>query len=188
MATKATGIRIRHARGCPASNGRDCCGTRGGCKPSYVAWVWSPSDGKKIYRTFGKVSEARNWRSDAGSAARKGVMKAPVRKTVREAADEWIAKARAGEILKPDGQRYKPSVLRTYEGDLARYVLPAIGSMQLARLQRRDVQALVDALTGRLARTDADMARRRLLHACATGVNRARRPASPARGDRLGER
>jgi hypothetical protein len=29
-------------------------------------------------------------------------------------------KAKAGEILKPDGGRYKPSVLRTYASDLDR--------------------------------------------------------------------
>jgi hypothetical protein len=48
------------------------CRSRGGghCNyvPSYVAWVYSKRDGKKIPQTFSDLAEAKGWRSDADSA------------------------------------------------------------------------------------------------------------------------
>jgi len=75
-------------------------------------------------------------------------MTAPTRQTIDQAAREWIAKAKAGEILKPDGAPYKPSVIRGYEADLERYLLPELGSSRLSNLHRRDVQRVVDRLVG----------------------------------------
>jgi hypothetical protein len=50
MATKPTpGIVERHARSCPSRHGGRCAKPR---KPRIEAWVWSPRDKKKIYRTF----------------------------------------------------------------------------------------------------------------------------------------
>jgi integrase len=75
-------------------------------------------------------------------------MTAPSRVTVEQAARQWVELAKAGEVRKPDGERYKPAVLRAYEADLETYVLPALGSQRLSNLRRRDVQALVDRLVG----------------------------------------
>lgn len=110
--------------------------------------MWSVRDGRKLYRSFPTHAAAKSWRSDASSAVRKGTMAAPNKQTVEQAARDWLAGAKAGEILKLDGGRYKPSVLRTYESDLDRHVLPLIGGMRLSSLQRRDVQRVVDRLVG----------------------------------------
>src|SRR5439155_2955098 len=91
----------------------------------------------------------KGWRRDALAALPKGQLAPPSKLTVEQAAREWIAKAKAGEILKPDGTAYKPSVLRTYESDLERHVVPVLGSARLSNLHRRDVQHLVDKLVSK---------------------------------------
>lgn len=82
------------------------------------------------------------------SAMRKGTLAAPSRLTVEQAAEAWLAGARAGEILKPDGDKYKPAVLRQYGDDVAKHIVPEFGNVKLSNLQRRDVQRLVDRLVG----------------------------------------
>ena len=54
--------------------------------PRYTAWVWSPEDGKKIYRTFANRDEARSWRADAYGQVRRKELRAPSNITLREAA------------------------------------------------------------------------------------------------------
>ncbi len=114
------GIVVRHSRACPTRTGGKCGAP---CKQRYQAWVWSARDGRKIMRSFTTPTAAKTWRSDAASALRKGTLAAPTRQTVEEAGGEWLKAAKAGEILKPDGARYKPSVLREYESDLRRFLL-----------------------------------------------------------------
>jgi integrase len=91
---------------------------------------------------------AKNWREDAGSALRKGTLPTPSRQTVERAAQAWLEGARAGQITKPDGTSYKPSVLRQYKADLENKLLPEIGHIRLSTLHRRDVQRVVDQLRG----------------------------------------
>src|SRR4051794_33687150 len=111
MARRTPGIVERHARTCPTRGGGTCAKP---CAPSFEAWVWSPRDAKKIRRSFPTIAAAKSWRSDASSAVRRGTMQAPSRQTVREAGEEWIAKAQAGEARTRGGERYKPAVLRGY--------------------------------------------------------------------------
>lgn len=144
MSRKPTGITTRHSRRCRSRSGGGC-----NCEPSYEAWIWSPRDGRKIRKTFtgkGALSAAKGWRHDAGSAVRKGTMQAPTRRTVAEAAESWLEGAKQGAILTRSGTSYKPAVVRGYEADLRRYVLPDLGSHRLAAPRRSDLQALVDRL------------------------------------------
>jgi integrase len=138
---RSTGIRVRHSRACRAREGARC-----NCSPSYEAFVYSARDGQKIRRTFRNMSEARSWRHDAASAVRKGTLSAPTRQTLAEAAEAWLEGAKRGPVLTRSGQPYKPAVLRGYEADLRRYVLPDLGAQRLAALRRADLQALVDRL------------------------------------------
>jgi hypothetical protein len=76
-----------------------------------------------------------------------GTMAAPSGLTVEQAAREWLSQTKAAAILKPDRhKRYNPSVIRLYESDLDRYVLPDLGAIRLSDLDRGDVQRLVDRL------------------------------------------
>jgi hypothetical protein len=137
----STGIRKRHSRACRSRVGAPC-----DCSGSWEAAVWSQRDGRKIRRTFPTLAAAKGWRDDAASAVRKGTMSAPTRLTLEQAAEVWLEGAKRGAILTRGGTPYKPGVIRGYEADLRRYVLPDLGSHPLAQIRRADLQALVDRL------------------------------------------
>jgi integrase len=141
---KRTGITARHSRRCRSRDGGRC-----NCEPSIEAWIWSARDARKIRKTFsgkGALAEAKGWRHDAGSAVRKGILQAATRQTLTEAAEAWLAGVKRGAVLTRSGTPYKPAVLRGYEADLRRYVLPELGAHKLAAIRRSDLQALVDRL------------------------------------------
>jgi integrase len=113
---------------------------------SWEAWVYDQRTGRKIYRTWPTLAAAKGWRADATSAVRKGTLTAPTRQTLEEAAEKWLGGAKRGTVLTRGGRPYKPAVVRGYEADVRRYVLPDLGAVQLATLRRADLQALVDRL------------------------------------------
>jgi integrase len=139
-----TGIRPRHSRTCATSSGGDC-----NCRPAWEASVYLRREGKKVRKSFATLAEARSWRHDAGAAAGKGALRAPIKLTLDQAAVEWFAGARVGTIRNRSGDAYKPSVLRSYDQALAQRVLPDLGGHRLADIRRPDLQALVGRLQAR---------------------------------------
>jgi hypothetical protein len=117
--SKHQGVRIRHARTCPAWQDA-ALGCR--CQPAYEAWVFSVKDGRKLRKTFRNLSEAKGWRADAGSAVRKGMVRSPSRLTLRDAAAGWLEGAEEGQIRTRSGDAYKPSALRSYKASLEQRV------------------------------------------------------------------
>jgi integrase len=113
---------------------------------SWEAWVYDRRDGKKIRKTFPTLAAAKGWRADATSAVRKGTLKAPTSKTLREAGEELIAGMKDGSVYKRDGERYKPSVIRGYQAALERCVYPELGAYRLSDVRRGDLQDFVDRL------------------------------------------
>src|ERR1051325_6071345 len=107
--SKPTGITVRHSRRCRLEGGGRC-----NCEPSYVAWVWSKRDGKKLYRSFPTQAAAKQWRSDASSSVGRGALRATPTLTLRDAWTAWAEAAERGEILSRHPRPYKPSVLRGY--------------------------------------------------------------------------
>jgi integrase len=144
MRRKAPGIVERHHRQCPSRNG-DGCGRP--CSPTYQAWVYSAKDGKKVTRSFPTPAAARAWRADALSAMNRGGFRAPSKVTLRAHSEEWLAKAKAGEILTRSHTQYKPAVIREIERNLKLHVLDDLGAVRVSAIRRRDVQDLVDRLT-----------------------------------------
>jgi integrase len=148
------GIIIRHSRRCPSLKGGKCDAASrraGACKPTYRAWVFDKSVGGKIYRSFPTLTAAKAWRADALAALNKGRSVAPSKRTLREAAEAFLAGAKAEPplVLNRSGRPYKPSVLRGYEADLRRYVLDDLGARRLSEIRRGELQALVDRLVGK---------------------------------------
>jgi integrase len=137
------GIRVRHARTCPAHADPDA---RCSCRPSYEAWVYSVKDGKKLRKTFGNLAEAKGWRADSTSAVRKGTLRSPSRVTLREAAEAWLKGAEEGIIRTRSGDVYKPSAVRSYRASLEQRVLPELGGTRLSALSRVEVQDYADRL------------------------------------------
>jgi integrase len=136
------GIETRHRKACADRSNARC-----NCQPSYRGVVydqaakrnrsgpWSPS-----------VAQARAWRNDAlRTLQRRGTLAASS-ETVRQAAEKWLVAAKRGQALNNAGRPYKPSTLRGYTSSLELHVLPSLGAIKLAKLKRRDVQALVDRL------------------------------------------
>ncbi len=88
-------------------------------------------------------------------------MRAPSQRTLREVAHVWLAGAREGSIRNRSGDRYKPSVLRSYEASLRLRVLPALGGRKLSEIRRADLQDFADRLLAE--RTDASTIRNTLM-------------------------
>jgi integrase len=145
------GVRVRHSRSCPTHDGGDCTkGKRGGCKPYYEARVYDRRTRDKIRKSFATAAAAKRWRHQQLERQDQGRRIAETRKTLREAAEEWLAGAKANPptILNSAGRPYKPSVLRGYEADLREYVLPDLGARRLAEIGRGDLKQLVGRLVG----------------------------------------
>ena len=135
----AEGIRKRHSTGCSVREGGRC-----NCKAGWEASVYSRRDGKKIRKRFPREAEARSWRADAKRSLDQGTLRAPTKTTLREAAEEWLAGADAGEVTNRSGHPYKPSTLRGYRRDLDEHVLPEPGNRKLNALTTAELQELVD--------------------------------------------
>jgi len=73
-------------------------------------------------------------------------MRAPTRTSLAEAADDWLATAKAGTARTRSGDPYKPSALRSYEEALQTKAVPELGHLRLSAVDRVAVQDLVDRL------------------------------------------
>jgi integrase len=135
----ATGITKRHSGRCRSRNGGNC-----DCNAGWEAWVFSPTDRRKIRETFPTHAAARSWRADAQRQVDQGALRAPTQTTLREAAAAWLDGARAGEICNRSGHPYKPSTIRGYDQALVLRVLPALGAEKLSAIRTVDLQLLVD--------------------------------------------
>jgi len=138
------GIEIRHSRLCRSRDGASC-----NCKPTYQASAWSARDQKRLKKTFSTLAEAKAWRAEAQTAFRRGTMRAPSQLTLRDAAQAWLVGAREGSIRNRSGDRYKPSVLRSYEIALRLRLLPELGGRRVSEIRRADVQDFADRLLQR---------------------------------------
>ena len=138
-----TGIVIRHSRTCATQANKDA---RCNCDPSYRAEVYDRRSKTKVRKTFANLSEAKGWRHDTASGLRKGTIAAPSKRTLREAWDAFLEGAREGTIRNRSGDQFKPSTLREYEAAMKQRVLPDLGAVRLADVQRRDVQRIADEM------------------------------------------
>jgi integrase len=139
---RVEGVEEHHSRACASRRDGRC-----NCTPRYRGIVWSARDRKLIRGPWLiELTAAKTWRDDARSAVRKGTMRAPTPVTLREAAEQWLAGARAGAIRTRSGDRYKPSTIASYEEALRLRVLPELGGARLSEVRRADLQELVDQL------------------------------------------
>lgn len=137
----AEGIEVRHSRSCGSRNGKRC-----NCAPGYRVAAYDAISKSRVSKTFKTLGEARAWRATAHTQAAKGIRLAGTPTTLRDAAEPFLAGIASGAIRTRTGDEYKPAVVREYERSLRLHVLPILGSVRLSRIQRRDVQALVDGM------------------------------------------
>jgi integrase len=133
------GMRPRHSEGCATKRNGSACD----CDPPWEAWVWSTYDKRKIRKTLPTRQAATKWRRKHLGLAESGQLRAPTKITLAETAYAWLEMARNGEILNRSGRRYKPSVLRTMEGDYRLRLIPELGMHFMSDIERPDLQSRV---------------------------------------------
>jgi integrase len=139
----AEGIVTRHSRSCAKKRGGERCS----CQPSYTPWVFHPGKGGKVYgKATTSQAEAKSWRVDALQAVSRKTLAVPTKQTIKEASEDLLEAMESGQIRNRSGDQYKPSVVRSYQGSLRRYVLPELGQVRLSDLTRNHLQDLVDSL------------------------------------------
>lgn len=137
----STGIEARHARSCPYRTGR-CT-----CTPTWQAQVYDKRATRQIRKTFPTRSAAKRWRQDAMVAVRNGTLEeARPKTTMREAAEAWMAEARAGIVRTRGGDPLKPGTLRAYDQALRLRVYPTMADAPFYSVRRVHLQDLVDRL------------------------------------------
>jgi integrase len=135
------GIRTRHSKACRSRGGGVCR-----CQATYQASVWSAREGKRLFKTFATLAEAKAWRAEAQVALRRGTMRARSTGTLHEAAEAWLHGVKSGAIRNRSGHAYKPSAIRGYETALVSRVLPQLGGLRLSEIRRVDLQDFSDGL------------------------------------------
>jgi integrase len=153
-----TGITERHGRSCASKGGARCnCGFTRDQGP-YQAWYYDKralnangTKGRKVRRTFsgpGSLSAAKIWRTDATREVRLKQLRAPTKKTVREAVEEFLRGAEVGEIRNKRKEPYKPSVIRQYRSALEKRFLPEFGDWRISDVENADLIVLKERLQG----------------------------------------
>src|SRR4051812_37512578 len=88
------GIERYHQTSCRIRQGGRTCN----CQPRYRAKFTGPN-GRETGPWFLTLAQAVNWRADQLAAVRSGTYVQPTQLTVRDAAADFIAGARAGRVL-----------------------------------------------------------------------------------------
>jgi integrase len=145
----AEGIIRRHAPRCPVREGKRCR-----CNSGWEAWVYLRREKKKVRRTFKTKGEAKSWRSEALTAARKGELRRAPKdhRNVYEALVDFVAGMESGEIRPKKKERYKPNTIRSYERAVRlRYKDAELGALRPSEVRRADVQSFADDLLATLS-------------------------------------
>lgn len=166
----------------------------------YRGTAYNPQRKRKLRGPWtGSLAEARSWRVDAMAAIQAAETSTATTATVRDAATEWLALADSGHVRNRGGDRYKPSVVRSYRESLTKHVYGPLGSTGLAEITQPMLVRLVErwqleGLGASVIRNAITALRVVLRWATARGeipanpVNGLRLPASRGRRDRVADR
>ena len=139
---KVSGIAVRHSKYCASHDGDACS-----CRPTYQARVTHGRNSKVVSKSFRTLAEARAWKTKTKAAAyARSLPGYGASRTVAVAAAEMFDGMHQGTVRNRAGVPYKLSVIRKYELDMARLILPELGHVRLGELRRRDVQRVVEGL------------------------------------------
>ncbi len=142
------GITIRHSRRCAISTGGKRCTGSPVCVPSYLATVATGRRGHRIRQTFHTLAAAKAWQADqrrhlhAGADLSSDVTVGDALAAFQSGLDDGTSRAK-GKVA------YKPSVARSYKGNIARLSRCLGGRLVKTRLRDLSpqlVQRVVDEL------------------------------------------
>ncbi|WCB95507.1 integrase [Baekduia alba] len=135
-----TGVQRKHSRACPAFNDKDARCRSKGC----TYQVQAGPRGDRRTKTFPTVSAAVAWKRDMESARARGKVAPGRAPTLREAANEWVADARAGVAMGRGRTPLKPSTLHSYVRSLRNDWIPRYGDVRLDDLGDRLNEAVAN--------------------------------------------
>jgi hypothetical protein len=141
--TKWPGIMAQHADHCRARDGAECsCGPIG-----YRASVEDPETGEPVLSpVLETLAEARAWRHEQSEAFDAWRASSDERPSVDAVIEELLAAASRGSARDRYGRRFDAEGLRGLRWALNGHVHEELGSMAIAEVRTRHVQALVDRL------------------------------------------
>jgi hypothetical protein len=141
--TRWPGVVAQHADHCRFRDGEECtCGPIG-----YRASVEDPESGEPVLSpVLDTLSEARAWRHEQREAFDAWRASSDERPTVDAVVEELLAAAARGSARDRYGRRFDEEGLRSLRWALKGHVHEEIGSMAIAEVRTRHVQALVDRL------------------------------------------
>jgi hypothetical protein len=133
----------QHADHCRARDGAECsCGPLG-----YRASVEDPESGEPVLSpVLETLAEARAWRHEQSEAFDAWRASSDERPTVDAVAEELLAAAARGSARDRYGRRFDADGLRGLRWALTGHVHEELGSMAIAEVRTRHVQALIDRL------------------------------------------
>ena len=121
------------------------------CRP-YQADVWSVIEKRRIRKRFHTKALAQDWRSEMYKQSRAGTLRAPSKITFEQAAEEFLAGAATGAIVKKgdEHQPYAPATIRTWQ--VALYVpdgaVERFGGKKISEIHRADLVRYIEHLRG----------------------------------------
>jgi hypothetical protein len=141
--TSWPGIMAQHADRCRARDGDECsCGPIG-----YRASVPDPESGEPVLSpVLETLAEARAWRHEQSEAFEAWRASSDERPTVDAVVEELLAAAARGSARDRYGRRFDADGLRGLRWALTGHVHEELGSMAIAEVRTRHVQALIDRL------------------------------------------
>lgn len=143
--TRYQGVYARHKQSCLSHLGRDC-----NCVPAFWGKVYDRASGKeRKTRMFGTPTTARQARAELEVLLRRGRGASTSTMRVKAATEAFLRAVENGTALNKFGKEYKENSVRDLKGAFARYINKELGRMRVADVRRRDVQRLVDGMTGK---------------------------------------
>lgn len=133
----------QHADHCRARDGAECtCGPLG-----YRASVEDPETGEPVLSpVLETLAEARAWRHEQSEAFEAWRASSDERPTVDGVIEELLSAAARGSARDRYGRRFDADGLRGLRWALTGHVHEELGSMAIAEVRARHVQALIDRL------------------------------------------
>lgn len=129
-------------------------GGRCRCNAGWEASVYLARESRKVRRTFPQRSEAKSWRADATTAAKKGSFRLsdPNERTLLEALTEFVAGMKTGEVRRKGGKPYKPNTIRSYERAVRLHLAESeLATLRPSEARRSDVQEFADELLAKMS-------------------------------------
>jgi integrase len=113
-----------------------------------LAQVWCKHQGRRISKIFAarELAAAKVWRRDTMVALDHRERDAGRSPRIREAAIAFLAGAESGTIRTRSRQAYKPATIARYRRALDRWLLPALGSLELDEITTGQLERLIDRL------------------------------------------